>query len=151
MRTNIRLISFPIILCLLLVLLQVLFDRLVNNSDDFKCGCICVRRNGNKCVEEKCGIEYSDPDQAQSCYIPQPPQWPPILQVPAAEYRAVRNDFITYPDLPNAACRINNSCPAIIFLTGSNRSFGESMPLPLDSLFCISYSFLNLIVSPNDL
>ncbi|KAK9187194.1 hypothetical protein WN944_018586 [Citrus x changshan-huyou] len=51
--------------------------------------------------------EYSTPQQAQFCPIPRPPQWPPMLQVPAPEYRVVRNDFLTYPDLPNESCRID--------------------------------------------
>ncbi|KAH9775723.1 ABC transporter A family member 7 [Citrus sinensis] len=106
---------------------QVLLDRVVSNSDDYKCGCNCVRKSGSDCVEEKCGIEYSTPQQAQFCPIPRPPQWPPMLQVPAPEYRAVRNDFLTYPDLPNESCRIDGSCPATILLTGNNQSFGQTL------------------------
>lgn len=126
-KTNIRLILFPFILCVIIVLLQVLLDRVVSNSDDYKCGCNCVRKSGSDCVEEKCGIEYSTPQQAQFCPIPRPPQWPPMLQVPAPEYRAVRNDFLTYPDLPNESCRIDGSCPATILLTGNNQSFGQTL------------------------
>ncbi|KAJ0048615.1 hypothetical protein Pint_15237 [Pistacia integerrima] len=124
-KANIRLVAFPIVLCLLILALQIVFDKLVNNNDDNKCGCICVRRNGDECVEERCGIEYSNLDQAVFCPIPNPPEWPPLLQIPAPEYRAVRNDFMTFTDLPSESCRINGSCPAIFLLTGNNHSFGE--------------------------
>lgn len=137
MKTNIRLILFPFILCLIIVLLQVLLDRVVSSSDDYKCGCNCVRTNGNDCVEEKCGIEYSNSEQAQYCSIRHPPQWPPMLQVPAPEYRAVRKDFLTYPDLPNESCKINGSCPATILLTGNNQSFGQSMYAPPSTFFIV--------------
>lgn len=135
---NIRLVAFPVVLCLLILALQIVFDKLVNNNSDNKCGCICIRRNGDKCVEERCGIEYSNSDQAVFCPIPNPPEWPPLLQIPAPEFRAVRNDFMTFTDLPNESCRINGSCPVIFLLTGNNHSFGESMTISPISLFLIS-------------
>ncbi|XP_031262245.1 ABC transporter A family member 7-like [Pistacia vera] len=124
-KANIRLVAFPIVLCLLILAIQILLDKVVSNNDDNKCGCICVRRNGDECEEERCGIEHSNLNQAVFCRIPNPPEWPPLLQIPAPEYRAVRNDFMTFTDLPNESCKINGSCPAIFLLTGNNRSFGE--------------------------
>ncbi|KAJ0049063.1 hypothetical protein Pint_15240 [Pistacia integerrima] len=126
-KANIRLVAFPIVLCLLILALQIVFDKLLNNNDDNKCGCICVRKNGDECEEERCGIEHSNLNQAVFCRIPNPPEWPPLLQIPAPEYRAVRNDFMTFTDLPNESCKINGSCPAIFLLTGNNRSFGEML------------------------
>ncbi|KAL5816489.1 hypothetical protein ACOSQ3_024867 [Xanthoceras sorbifolium] len=124
-KTNIRLVSFPFILCLLLVLIQNVVDRAFNSSDN-KCGCACIRRNLNgDCEEERCGLEFSDLVQASSCPIPSPPEWPPLLQLPAPEYRAVRTDFISFSDLPNELCRSNGSCPATFLLSGNNRSLGE--------------------------
>ncbi|KAK3226529.1 hypothetical protein Dsin_006391 [Dipteronia sinensis] len=124
-KTNIRLVSFPFILCLLLVLVQNLVNTALNSSDN-KCGCSCIRRNVNGgCEEERCGLEFSDLDQAASCPIDSPPAWPPMLQIPVPEFRAVRTDFISFPDLPNESCRSTGSCPATILFTGTNRSLGE--------------------------
>ncbi|KAH7550335.1 hypothetical protein JRO89_XS13G0173300 [Xanthoceras sorbifolium] len=124
-KTNIRLVSFPFILCLLLVLIQNVVDRAFNSSDN-KCGCACIRRNLNgDCEEERCGLEFSDLVQASSCPITSPPEWPPLLQLPAPEYRAVRTDFISFSDLPNESCRSTGSCPATFLLSGNNRSLGE--------------------------
>lgn len=128
-KTNIRLISFPFVLCILLVVIQNVINN-VFNSSDYKCGCSCIRRNANGgCEEERCGLEFSDLNQAGACPIPNPVAWPPMLQVPAAEYRAVRTDFISFTDLPNESCRTTGSCPATFLLTGNNRTFGESKPL----------------------
>ncbi|KAI9174610.1 hypothetical protein LWI28_020100 [Acer negundo] len=124
-KTNIRLVSFPFILCLLLVIVQNVVNTAFNGSDN-KCGCACIRRNVNGgCEEEKCGLEFSDLDQAASCPITSPPEWPPVLQIPVPEFRAVRTDFISFSDLPNESCRSTGSCPVTILLTGTNSSLGE--------------------------
>ncbi|KAK2664000.1 hypothetical protein Ddye_002574 [Dipteronia dyeriana] len=124
-KTNIRLVSFPFILCLLLVLVQNVVNRAFNGSDN-KCGCACIRRNVNGgCEEERCGLEFSDLAQAASCPINSPPEWPPMLQIPVPEFRAARTDFISFPGLPNESCRSTGSCPATILFTGTNRSLGE--------------------------
>ncbi|GMY21986.1 ABC transporter A family member 8, partial [Fagus crenata] len=119
-KTNIRLISFPFLLCLLLVLLQILintqFDKPVN-----ECGCKCVDTTGSG----KCELQYSDLDQAGTCAIPNPPAWPPLIQVPEPEFRAVRTDFLPFTDLPNESCRTSGSCPATFLFTGNNQSLGE--------------------------
>lgn len=99
-----------------------------------KCGCACIDANGNGTCETMCGIEYSNLDQAAACPIPSPQEWPPLLQLPAPEYRAVRTDFIPFTDLPDELCRSTGSCPVTILLTGVNQSFGESMLLSHCSL-----------------
>ncbi|WJX95489.1 Phospholipid-transporting ATPase abca7, variant 2 [Trifolium repens] len=84
-KTNIRLILFPLFLCILLVLLQHLIDNQLDKPG-FKCGCICT--NGNTtCVdsEKVCGVQYSDQNQVLACAIPNPPEWPPLLQLPTGE------------------------------------------------------------------
>ncbi|KAF7123417.1 hypothetical protein RHSIM_Rhsim12G0157900 [Rhododendron simsii] len=63
-------------------------------------------------TEKVCGIQYSTLDQASSCPVPSPPEWPPLLQIPAPEYRAVRTDFLSFMDLPDQSCRNSGSCPA---------------------------------------
>lgn len=71
-RTNIRLILFPLFFCVLFVLLQNLVDSQLN-SEDNRCGCVCVERNANgQCQRRECGLEYSTMDQAASCPIPNP-------------------------------------------------------------------------------
>ncbi|KAL6973345.1 Phospholipid-transporting ATPase abca7, variant 2 [Sarracenia purpurea var. burkii] len=95
-----------------------------------KCGCICVDRNGNgKCDngEKVCGIEYSTLDQANSCPIPSPPEWPPLLQIPGPKYRATQTDFSLFTDLPEELCRNTGSCPATILFTGNNQSLGQRL------------------------
>ncbi|XP_040870601.1 ABC transporter A family member 7 [Glycine max] len=123
-KTNVGLILSPFILCLLLVLLQRLLEYQLDKAEN-KCGCVCVRRQGDTCLEEECGIEHSDLDQFATCPIPSPPEWPPLLQVPAPQYRAVRTDYFPFSDFPNTSCRKNGSCPVTMLFTGTNQSFGE--------------------------
>ncbi|KAI3440614.1 ABC transporter domain-containing protein [Psidium guajava] len=124
-KTNIQLISFPFVLCLLIVLIQSLVNHELNNADN-KCGCECIDTNGDGQCEKVCGIQYSTIDQVGTCPILNPPEWPPLLQIPAPQYRAVKTDFIPFNnDLPNDSCRRIGSCPATILFTGSNQSLGE--------------------------
>lgn len=127
-RSNIRLILFPVLLCALLVLIQTIVNRELDKPSN-KCGCTCIDTNGDGKCEEVCGIEYSTLDQAASCPIPNPPEWPPLLQVPAPGYRAVQADFFPFSDLPNESCKRTGSCPATILLTGTNQTLGQGMPL----------------------
>lgn len=92
-----------------------------------KCGCKCVDTTGSG----KCELQYSDLDQAGTCAIPNPPAWPPLIQVPEPEFRAVRTDFLPFTDLPNESCRTSGSCPATFLFTGNNQSLGESISLSL--------------------
>ncbi|KAK6924977.1 hypothetical protein RJ641_009303 [Dillenia turbinata] len=125
LRTNIRLIAFPVVLCLLLVMLQAVVNSLLKDND---CGCQCVERTANgKCAKEECGLQYSTADQAGSCSFPNPPEWPPLLQVPAPQYRAVSTDFYSSVDLPNESCRKSGSCPVTFLFTGNNHSFADSL------------------------
>lgn len=125
-KTNIRLILFPFGLCILLVLLQ----NLLNNQFDkakFKCGCICTNTQGEQCLENQCGLQFSDFDQVGACPIANPIEWTPLLQIPDPRYRAVRTDFLPFSDFPNPLCRINGSCPLTMLFTGTNQSFGEGI------------------------
>ncbi|KAK7304601.1 hypothetical protein VNO77_42484 [Canavalia gladiata] len=123
-KTNVRLIMFPFVLCLLLLLLQKLIDNQLDKAEN-RCGCICKRTEGDTCLEQVCGIQYSDLDQVATCPIPNPPEWPPLLQLPAPQYRAARSDFFPFSDFPNPSCRRNGSCPVTMLFTGTNQSFGE--------------------------
>ncbi|KAM7483290.1 hypothetical protein LguiB_007873 [Lonicera macranthoides] len=125
-RTNIRLILFPFVLCLLLVLIQNLVNNELNKASN-KCGCTCIDTNGDGQCEEVCGIQYSTLTQASTCPIENPPEWPPLLQIPAPKYRAVRTDFASYGDLPNESCKSTGSCPTTVLMTGNNQSLGERL------------------------
>ncbi|KAK4735302.1 hypothetical protein R3W88_009563 [Solanum pinnatisectum] len=132
-KSNIRLISVPIILCLLLVFLQNWVNKELDKPRN-RCGCKCVGKNDEGKCEEVCAIEYSDLNQAVSCSIPSPLEWPPLLQIPESTYRAVKTDFISYGDLPDDSWKISGSCPATILLTGTNKTLGESMGTNLFSI-----------------
>ncbi|GMQ10518.1 hypothetical protein CsSME_00053486 [Camellia sinensis var. sinensis] len=125
-RTNLRLIFLPFYFCLILVLVQNLVNKELDKPKN-KCGCTCIDTNGDGQCEKVCGIEYSTLDQASSCSITSPPEWPPLLQIPAPEFRAVRTDFLSFTDLPDESCRISGSCPATILFTGNNQSLGQSL------------------------
>ncbi|KAM0035611.1 putative ABC-type sulfate transporter [Helianthus debilis subsp. tardiflorus] len=125
-RTNLRLILFPIVLCLLLVLLQAVINNELDKPGN-KCGCTCIDQDGDGQCERVCGIQYSDLDQVATCSIPNPPEWPPMLQLPDPRFRAVRTDFASFGDLPSESCRATNSCPVTVLMTGNNQSLGESL------------------------
>ncbi|KAI3685132.1 hypothetical protein L6452_34366 [Arctium lappa] len=125
-KTNLRLIAFPIVLCLLLVLLQTIINNELDKPSN-KCGCTCIDQDGDGQCERVCGIQYSDLDQVATCSIPSPPEWPPVLQLPAPQYRAVRTGFVSFGDLPGDSCRITGSCPTTVLMTGNNQSLGESL------------------------
>lgn len=124
-KTNVKLILFPFVLCILLSLMQRLIDNQFDKAK-YKCGCICTNTQGDQCLEKACGIQYSDFDQVGACPIANPSEWPPLLQVPAPEYRAARTDFLP-SDFPNPSCRTNGSCPVTLLFTGNNQSLGQSM------------------------
>ncbi|KAL8042210.1 hypothetical protein ABFX02_09G035400 [Erythranthe guttata] len=124
-KTNIRLVLFPLFLCLLLVLIQMLVNSELDKPSR-RCGCTCVDTGNGQC-ETRCGIEYSTLDQVFSCPIPHPPEWPPLLQVPAQQYRAVRTDVTSYGDLPGDSCKQTGSCPVTTLITGNNQTFGQTV------------------------
>ncbi|KAK6123284.1 hypothetical protein DH2020_042961 [Rehmannia glutinosa] len=97
------------------------------NKPSNRCGCTCVDTGTNGQCERRCGIEYSTLDQVFTCPIPHPPQWPPLLQIPTQQYRAVRTDFISNGDLPDDSCKRTGSCPVTMLITGNNRTFGQSV------------------------
>ncbi|KAL7608347.1 hypothetical protein Lser_V15G12750 [Lactuca serriola] len=114
-------------LCLLLVALQHLVS-IELDKPSLKCGCTCIDQDGDGECERVGGIEYSDLDQVGTCSIPSPPEWPPLLQVPAPQYRAVRSDrLLSFGDLPNDSCTSTSSCPTAVLITGNNQSLGENL------------------------
>ncbi|KAF8390228.1 hypothetical protein HHK36_024753 [Tetracentron sinense] len=100
LKTNVGLIAFPMLLCLLLVLIEGWVNNILDKPRN-KCGCTCIDINGDGTCESMCGIQYSTMDQAGYCAVTRPQEWLPLLQIPAPEYRAVRTDFLPFTDLPH--------------------------------------------------
>uniref|UniRef100_A0A7I4ACZ0 ABC transporter domain-containing protein n=1 Tax=Physcomitrium patens TaxID=3218 RepID=A0A7I4ACZ0_PHYPA len=123
-RTNCCLVLFPALLCILLVIIQVAVNGVFNGSD-FKCGCKCVPDpNGGPCIQ-RCGLEYSNNDQAVWCGMANPTPWPALLQIPEPQYRATRNQS---PDLTqDPSCRVAGTCAVTIPYTGTNRTTADIM------------------------
>lgn len=130
MKQNVRLISIPIFLCIMLLLLQILVNLELDKPKN-RCGCVCIDTNGDGTCEKVCGLEYSTLDQAATCPIPHPPEWFPLLQMPGPDFRAVISDVVPYRDLPSESCRRTGSCPVAILFTGNNHSLGEGITLSL--------------------
>ena len=127
-KTNCCLIGFPLVLCVLLVVIQAAINNLLSGSD-FECGCKCVpNANGGGGCTKTCGIQYSDSNQAGYCAVPETPGWPAILQVPEPKFIAVKTT--TSPELQDPACRATGTCAMTIFYTGSNRTTSDSKCTP---------------------
>ncbi|KAG4932767.1 hypothetical protein JHK87_046769 [Glycine soja] len=134
-KTNAQLVLFPLILFLLLFALQRIIDTQFGGSI-FKCGCVCAnntttttQEQHSRCPdsEKVCGIHYSDSIQAAFCAIPNPIEWPPLLQLPAPPNRAARTPSLPLPDFPDASCRRTDSCPLTLLFTALNHSFAETV------------------------
>ncbi|KAK1357751.1 ABC transporter domain-containing protein [Heracleum sosnowskyi] len=125
MGANVRLILFPLVLCFLLVLLQTIINNQLDKASN-KCGCTCIHTDGDGRCQKVCGLQYSSIKQSFTCPIPSPPEWPPLLRVPAPEYRALITDF-SHGDLPSKSCKVSGACPATILITGKNSSLGHGV------------------------
>jgi hypothetical protein len=122
-KGTIRLIIVPIYLCLLLTILQRVINSVLDKPK-FRCGCKCVDVNGTGSCQNVCGIQYSTLDQAGSCPIPNPPEWPALLQLPRPEYRAMQESSL-YAGFPDVSCRKSQSCAATIPFTGANETLSN--------------------------
>ncbi|CAK9255712.1 unnamed protein product [Sphagnum jensenii] len=141
-RTNTCLISFPIIICLLLFILQLVINK-VFNGPDFQCGCQCVPQPGSSTCVKTCGLQYSDSDQVPLCGVSDPIEWPAVLQIPAPEYRAVMQT--DYPDLPNPSCRASGTCETTFLYTGQNRSIADNIWMFICSMVENLIFFLSIL------
>jgi hypothetical protein len=133
LKTNIGITFFPILICVLLIVLQ----NVINSELDkpkYKCGCSCLETSvDGRCVRKECGIQYSTLDQVGSCPIPSPPRWPALIQVPRADFRAVRTSSQPFDDLPDPLCRDSWSCPATVLVTGNDKAVAGGMFLSYSS------------------
>ncbi|KAF7072091.1 hypothetical protein CFC21_112353 [Triticum aestivum] len=128
-KTNVCITVFPILLCVLLVVMQGIINREIGKPE-YRCGCACVdavRAADGSCRRTECGVQYSTQDQVATCPIPSPPRWPAVLQLPPAESRAVGTASQPLDGLPGPACRDTRSCPAAFLVTGGNRSLAQSL------------------------
>ncbi|GBG86818.1 hypothetical protein CBR_g42101 [Chara braunii] len=102
-KTNACLVSFPIILFLILIALQAVFDKLLFGGSAWKCGC-------SKDNPDKCGIEFSTAQQAAWCPVKNPPLNPAFLQMPNVTAGMAMDPLAT-----------------IVPVTGNNRSMVEAI------------------------
>ncbi|WVZ64712.1 hypothetical protein U9M48_014192 [Paspalum notatum var. saurae] len=127
LKTNIGITFFPVLICVLLIVLQ----NVINSELDkpkYKCGCVCLETSGDgRCTRKECGIQHSTLEQVGSCPIPSPPQWPALIQVPRADFRAVRTVSQPFDDLPDPFCRDSWSCPATVLVTGKDKVVAEGI------------------------
>lgn len=121
-----RIVCFPIIVCVLLYTLQTIVDHQTNK---YRCGCKCIvpNKTDGSCAKEHCSILHSTLKEAFTCEVPRPIEWPPLFQVPHPSHRAVSTGPGSVNGLPKTNCRRKGSCPSALLLTGSNSSFGKSM------------------------
>ncbi|RZC87416.1 hypothetical protein C5167_035956 [Papaver somniferum] len=105
---NIRLILFPVLLCVGILVAQYVASKLRNVHADGK--------------DNPMSIVLGTSDA-----ILTPEKVPVFLQIPLPEARAVRTGFIPYQDLPDKSCKATGSCPVTILVTGKNESLGKSV------------------------
>uniref|UniRef100_A0A5B7AZN9 ABC transporter domain-containing protein n=1 Tax=Davidia involucrata TaxID=16924 RepID=A0A5B7AZN9_DAVIN len=113
LRANIRILAFPVFLFLLLSIGKYVEFKLTRKRQTSEAAC-------------RLSLDMDELD-SNDCPIRRPVEWPPLLQIPAPEYRAVTTDFIPFTDLPDKSCKITENCPATILLTGNNQSLGQSL------------------------
>ncbi|KAG6529388.1 hypothetical protein ZIOFF_011586 [Zingiber officinale] len=135
LKTNFGIVAFPFFLCAVIVIIQQVVNNELN-QDRYQCGC----------QDGVCGLQYSTLDQVATCPIPNPPEWPVLLQIPRPEYRAVRDAGLPTED----SCRTSLSCPAALLFTGGNRSLAQSLGQTLLQ-GSSSFSSLNSLDYPSNM
>ncbi|XP_078158753.1 ABC transporter A family member 8-like [Carex rostrata] len=139
-KTNIGIVAYPILICLLLASIQSIFDKSFDGPD-FKCGCECVPVKGSSTCKEMCGPQYSSLTQFINCLIANPPKWPALMQVPLPQYRAARDVSFPSADLPNSSCRLSGTCPVTVLFTGQNQTLAETLAESLFPVMNMSAEF----------
>lgn len=131
--TNIGLVVFPVILCLMLFGIQRTVNILTYMPQrQCECNCMSAERFIGSCRTE-CKMQYLDTmrGEVSTCPIPKPRRWPPLLQVPQPQFRAAKSasSVDNFTDLPHESCKEVGSCPVTVLVTGGNRSLAESKQL----------------------
>ncbi|KAK7292227.1 hypothetical protein RIF29_08003 [Crotalaria pallida] len=150
MKTNLQLVMFPVILCVLLVVLQYVVDNELDKIfDNSKCKKNTQGQDVDVDVDVDGKVQYSDANLFATCAIPKPPEWPPLLQIPAPRYRAVQTDLLPFPDLPDESSRGLGfvSCPVTFLFTATNFSFAHSLfgnmftPFTIENITSVKLGF----------
>ncbi|KAK7292226.1 hypothetical protein RIF29_08002 [Crotalaria pallida] len=117
MKANIRLVLFPVVLCVLLALMQRFVDNVLSQQGSKECN-IKIQEG-----EEESAL-FSPPP---GCPVPKPYAWSPLLQLPSPLHRAVQFDIAPFTDLPPKSCMKSFSCPVTMLFTATNFSFAQSV------------------------
>jgi hypothetical protein len=125
-KTNTCIVAYPFIICVLLILIQILINNEIDKPK-YQCGCTCIPVNGTGTCQKVCGPQYSTLDQVGSCAVASPSKWPAMMQVPRPEYRAARNVYLPFADLPDSSCQLSGSCPATVLFTGQNQTLAQTL------------------------
>ncbi|XP_078149465.1 ABC transporter A family member 7-like [Carex rostrata] len=145
-KSNMCIVAYPVLICVLLIILQTLINNEIDKPK-YKCGCKCIPVNGTGKCQNVCGPQYSTFDQVGSCAVENPTKWPALMQVPRPEFRAVRDVYLPFLDLPDSSCRLSGSCPATVLFTGQNQTFVQTLA---GNLFPVIWSLFPVIYSsPN--
>ncbi|KAJ0988059.1 hypothetical protein J5N97_006415 [Dioscorea zingiberensis] len=137
LRTNIRLLAIPVLLCLLLVSLESAINHL---TDGLKNTCECTHCRETSENEANCSsvcmLELVTMLSADTfpCPVSQPIEWPQLFSIPKPEFRATRRAHsrsLNNLELPDKSCRLKGNCPVTILITGTNKhlalSLGENL------------------------
>uniref|UniRef100_A0A0E0ERC5 ABC transporter domain-containing protein n=1 Tax=Oryza meridionalis TaxID=40149 RepID=A0A0E0ERC5_9ORYZ len=128
LKTNVGITVFPILICVLLVVLQ----NVINGELDKPNAAANAPESDleGTCLRKECGIQHSTLEQVWSCEVPSPPRWPALIQVPWPGFRAVGTASQPFDDLPNPLCREDGSCPVTLLVTGENQILAERRVFP---------------------
>ncbi|XP_058226426.1 ABC transporter A family member 10-like isoform X2 [Rhododendron vialii] len=107
-KANSLLLLLPVVLCTLLYLPKFFMSHGAKLDKPFPPGYACS------------DVELVN--NFTECSIPWPHEFPPLLEIPDSEDRAVRTAFLPFGDLPDGSCKKTNSCPVTVLVTGSNKS-----------------------------
>lgn len=125
MTENIRLIVIPVLLVMLLYGLKSATNAFSKETAS-KCSCDCTLVNNEYICTIKCEDGRKD-DARTSCPVTNPDSKLPMIQLPNAESRAVRNNLFKSNDFPDETCRRKGTCPVLVLLTGNDASLGKGI------------------------
>ncbi|KAM0933470.1 putative ABC-type sulfate transporter [Dioscorea sansibarensis] len=148
LRTNIRLLVIPVLLCLLLVGLQTFVNHvMVGLKNTCECRhCQETNQNEENC-SHVCSVELFEVVSMDNfpCPIARPAKWPQLFSIPKLAFRATKREnsrTLNNLELPDESCRVTGNCPVSILITGFNRSLAQSTN---QSKFFIVFSWCNTL------
>jgi hypothetical protein len=126
-KANAGVVLSPAILFILVAILQHFVTKLTTKIDSAsECPCDDKGVAINVSFHEICSTGLPN-IQPYLCRVRSPQKWPPLLQVPKPEFRAVRSPSPSLPfnDLPTSC--VKKSCPTTFLVTAANRSFSQGI------------------------